>query len=97
MKSSTSDHTLNGSKDKCNLPRATLRTYAGPRGLRASLHATRREARERAAERGGGHLARGEGAPCASVRPEMTCVAGIFPTFNLSCYITVQVMTHAFR
>ena len=68
MKSSTSDHTLNGSKDKCNLPRATLRTYAGPRGLRARLHATRREARERAAERGGGHLARGESAHHGAVR-----------------------------
>ena len=67
MKSSTSDHTLN-SKDKCNLPRATLRTYAGPRGLRARLHATRREARERAAERGGGHLARGESAHHGAVR-----------------------------
>ena len=47
---------------------------------------------ERAAERGGG-----EGAHHGGVRPEVTCVAGIFPTFNLSCYITVQVMTHAFR
>ena len=54
--------------------------------------------RERAAVRGGGRLARGEGTH--RVRPcpcSVTCVAGIFPTFNLSCYITVQVMAHAFR
>ena len=45
-----------------------LRAYAGPRDLRARLHATRREARERAAERGGGHLARGESAHHGAVR-----------------------------
>ena len=44
---------------------------------------------ERAAERGGG-----EGAHHGGVRPEVTCVAGIFPTFNLSCYITVQWLMH---